>query len=147
MPGGAAEPRATLAAMPYPVSCRPAIAPFRRRLMGAPAVAAIAFGADAASFDCKSAANPMEQAICKSPELSALDERLARTYARAIHALSAEGAARASPCSRCRSSRPARDRRPRAPEAPAARSRPQRRGVHCTPERATTPALRRWLSS
>ena len=53
MPGGAAEPRATLAAMPYPVSCRPAIAPFRRRLMGALAVAAIASGADAASFDCK----------------------------------------------------------------------------------------------
>ncbi len=62
--------------------------------MGALAVAAIASCANAASFDCKSAATPMEQAICKSPVLSALDERMARTYARAMDALSAEGAAR-----------------------------------------------------
>lgn len=45
----------------------------------------------AASFDCGKAATPFEKAICGDPELSAADERLARTYATAIGGLS-EGA-------------------------------------------------------
>lgn len=49
--------------------------------------------AHAASFDCQAAKKPMERAICASPKLSALDERLAATYARALHALSPAGAA------------------------------------------------------
>lgn len=42
----------------------------------------------AASFDCSKAATPFEHAICDSPELSAADERLARTYETAIGGLS-----------------------------------------------------------
>ena len=50
-------------------------------------------GAHAASFDCKSAKTPTEKSICGSPKLSALDERLASEYERALHALSPAGAA------------------------------------------------------
>jgi uncharacterized protein len=49
--------------------------------------------AHAASFDCKAAKTPTERAICGSPKLSALDERLARDYERAVQALSPAGAA------------------------------------------------------
>ena len=52
-----------------------------------------AAGAHAASFDCKAAKTAAEKAICGSPRLSALDERLARDYDRAAHALSPAGAA------------------------------------------------------
>ena len=45
-------------------------------------------GAFAASFDCAKAHGPFEQAICTNPELSAADERLARTYETAIGGLS-----------------------------------------------------------
>lgn len=51
-----------------------------------------AAGAHAASFDCKMAKTPTEKAICGSPRLSALDEKLARDYERALHALSPAGA-------------------------------------------------------
>ncbi len=47
----------------------------------------------AASFDCKLAKGVTERAVCASPTLSVLDERVARSYARALHALSQEGAA------------------------------------------------------
>ena len=36
--------------------------------------------ATAASFDCSKAASPTEQAICRQPELSALDEQVAAAY-------------------------------------------------------------------
>ena len=62
------------------------------RLTAALLAAAVA-GAHAASFDCKAARSPTERAICGSPELSRLDERLAREYERASHALSPAGAA------------------------------------------------------
>ncbi len=52
----------------------------------------LAAGAHAASFDCKNAKTPTEKAICGSPKLSALDERLAADYERAMHALSPAGA-------------------------------------------------------
>ena len=44
--------------------------------------------AGAASFDCDKAATAFEHAICDNAELSALDERLARTYATAVGGLS-----------------------------------------------------------
>lgn len=44
--------------------------------------------AQAASFDCSKASTPFEHAICDSAELSALDERLAKTYATAAGGLS-----------------------------------------------------------
>ena len=50
-------------------------------------------GAHAASFDCKNARTPTEKAICASPKLSALDEKLAADYERALHALSPGGSA------------------------------------------------------
>src|ERR1700759_181400 len=56
-------------------------------------LASLALGAHAASFDCKAAKAPTEKAICGSPKLSALDEKLARDYERALHALSPAGAA------------------------------------------------------
>lgn len=52
-----------------------------------------AAGAHAASFDCKAARTSTEKAICGSPKLSALDEKLAAAYERATHALSPAGAA------------------------------------------------------
>lgn len=42
----------------------------------------------AASFDCSKAGTPFEHAICDNPELSAADDRLAKTYATAIGGLS-----------------------------------------------------------
>ncbi len=61
------------------------------RLLGAALVVATAHAA-AASFDCKLARSTTEHAICNSPALSALDERLARRYERVLQALSPEGA-------------------------------------------------------
>lgn len=52
-----------------------------------------ASGAHAASFDCKAAKSATEKAICGSPKLSALDDKLAAEYERAVHALSPDGAA------------------------------------------------------
>lgn len=56
--------------------------------------AAVVAGARAASFDCKTATTPPEKVICGSTKLSALDERLAQDYERALHSLSRAGAAR-----------------------------------------------------
>ena len=56
-------------------------------------VAAATGTAHAASFDCNAAKTPTEKAICGSPKLSALDERLAQDYERALHALGPAGAA------------------------------------------------------
>ena len=53
----------------------------------------LAAGAHAASFDCEAAKTPTEKTICGSPKLSALDEKLAQEYERALHALSPPGAA------------------------------------------------------
>ena len=64
----------------------------RRRLVAALAIAA-STGAHAASFDCNAAKSSAEKAICGSPKLSALDERLAKDYERAAQALSPAGAA------------------------------------------------------
>lgn len=61
---------------------------------GALLALAAAGAAHAASFDCKAAKSATEKAICGSPKLSALDEQLARDYARALHALSPAGAGR-----------------------------------------------------
>jgi uncharacterized protein len=66
--------------------------PLRSHVLAACAFVACA-SAHAASFDCKAAKSPTEKAICASPKLSALDERMARDYDRAVHALSAAGAA------------------------------------------------------
>ena len=66
---------------------------FVRRLASTALVAAASTGAHAASFDCKAAKSSTEKAICGSPKLSALDERLAQDYERALHALSPAGAA------------------------------------------------------
>jgi uncharacterized protein len=65
-----------------------------RRIAACLLAAFAAAGAHAASFDCKAAKTPTEKTICASPELSALDEKLAADYARALHALSPAGAAR-----------------------------------------------------
>ena len=68
--------------------------PSRARFAAAGMLACAAVGvAHAASFDCKAAKSPTERAICASPNLSALDEQLAREYDRASHALSPSGAA------------------------------------------------------
>jgi uncharacterized protein len=48
----------------------------------------------AASFSCAKASMPQEKAICASPELSQLDERLAAAYDALRKQLSSEGAAR-----------------------------------------------------
>lgn len=50
-------------------------------------------GARAASFDCRQAKAPMERAICSNAALSALDERMAQSYQRAMAALSPAGGA------------------------------------------------------
>lgn len=45
-------------------------------------------GANAASFDCEKASSKVEKLICKSDEISALDEKMASTYREALqHAL------------------------------------------------------------
>ena len=68
------------------------MSPVRRHALAAFVLAACT-GAQAASFDCKAAKSPTEKAICASPKLSALDERMAQDYERAVHALSPAGAA------------------------------------------------------
>ena len=66
----------------------------RRSATAALLAAAAVAGAHAASFDCRSARTPTEKAICGSPKLSTLDERLTQDYERALRALSPAGAAR-----------------------------------------------------
>jgi uncharacterized protein len=63
-----------------------------RRSATAALLFTLAAGAHAASFDCKAAKTAAEKAICGSPKLSALDEKLAQDYERALHALSPGGA-------------------------------------------------------
>jgi uncharacterized protein YecT (DUF1311 family) len=63
-----------------------------RRSAAAALLFTLAAGAHAASFDCKAARTSTEKAICASPKLSALDEKLAADYERALHALSPAGA-------------------------------------------------------
>jgi len=46
-------------------------------------------GAEAPSFDCRTAGTPVEKAICRSASLSGLDAEMARAYGRAMKALSA----------------------------------------------------------
>ncbi|HEX9447778.1 MAG TPA: lysozyme inhibitor LprI family protein, partial [Dongiaceae bacterium] len=55
-------------------------------LMAMPGIPALA-----ASFDCKSAGQPLEKIICGDPDLSKLDEDLAASYGKAKAALSSEG--------------------------------------------------------
>jgi uncharacterized protein len=86
--------RATLVRMHDTERPRPTIPLVRRAGTALLLGAAAAAGARAASFDCKAAKTPTEKVICGSPELSALDERLAQDYKRALHALSPAGAAR-----------------------------------------------------
>lgn len=80
------DPHATLVRM----HSRPS---FPRSVIAVVCMAA-AGGAHAASFDCQAAKTATEKAICGSPKLSALDEKLAAEYSRAVHALSAAGATR-----------------------------------------------------
>jgi len=47
--------------------------------------------ATAASFDCKKAASWVEKTVCSNPELSKLDEELAKAYHDALASLSPEG--------------------------------------------------------
>ncbi|MCW2573721.1 MAG: hypothetical protein JWO88_3779, partial [Frankiales bacterium] len=48
--------------------------------------------AAAQSFDCSKARPPIETAICASPRLGDLDQRLAAVYGRATAALASDGA-------------------------------------------------------
>ena len=83
--------RATLVRMHDTERHRPAIPLVRRACL---ALLFATAGAHAASFDCKAAKTSTEKTICGSPKLSALDEKLARDYERALHALGPAGAAR-----------------------------------------------------
>jgi uncharacterized protein len=47
--------------------------------------------ANAASFDCKKAASKMEKTVCSNPELSKLDDAMAKAYHDALASLSPEG--------------------------------------------------------
>jgi uncharacterized protein len=47
--------------------------------------------ATAASFDCKKAASWVEKTVCSNPELSKLDEQMAKAYHDALASLSPEG--------------------------------------------------------
>lgn len=47
--------------------------------------------ANAASFDCKKASTWLEKTVCSNPELSKLDDQLAKAYADALKSLSLEG--------------------------------------------------------
>ena len=47
--------------------------------------------ATAASFDCKKAASWLEKNVCSNPELSKLDEQMAKAYSDALKSLSPEG--------------------------------------------------------
>jgi len=60
------------------------------------AAAALTFSVapvQAASFDCAKASSPVERAICANPDLSHVDEVLARAYATALGGLTDEGKA------------------------------------------------------
>jgi uncharacterized protein len=56
------------------------------------AVAGWGLTAQAASFDCSKAATPREKAVCASPALGAVDEKLAATYKAALAEQSTEAA-------------------------------------------------------
>jgi len=47
--------------------------------------------ATAASFDCNKATTWLEKTVCSNPELSKLDEELAKAYHDALASLSPEG--------------------------------------------------------
>jgi uncharacterized protein YecT (DUF1311 family) len=47
--------------------------------------------ATAASFDCKKAATWLEKTVCSNPELSKLDDEMAKAYSNALKSLSPEG--------------------------------------------------------
>src|SRR5208337_1331573 len=47
--------------------------------------------ANAASFDCKKAASWVEKTVCSNPQLSKLDEQMAKAYHDALASLSPEG--------------------------------------------------------
>ncbi len=47
--------------------------------------------ANAASFDCKKASTWLEKTVCSNPELSKLDEEMAKAYSDALASLSPEG--------------------------------------------------------
>src|SRR5208337_5111845 len=47
--------------------------------------------ANAASFDCKKAATWVEKTVCSNPELSKLDDEMAKAYHDALASLSPEG--------------------------------------------------------
>ena len=49
------------------------------------------FQATAASFDCKKASTWLEKTICANPELSKLDEQMAKAYSDALKILPPEG--------------------------------------------------------
>lgn len=58
-----------------------------RFLLPAALLALSALPAAAASFDCAKAATPFEHAICDDPDLSAADDRLAKSFATAMGGL------------------------------------------------------------
>lgn len=61
-----------------------------RILFAASLLVLAALPAAAASFDCAAASTPFEHAICDIPELSAADERLAKSFATATGGLTKE---------------------------------------------------------
>lgn len=63
---------------------------FLPRLIPAILLALAAMPAAAASFDCAAASTPFEHAICDIPELSAADDRLAKSFATATGGLTKE---------------------------------------------------------
>jgi uncharacterized protein len=69
----------------------------RRLCWGKMFIAVVLFGgllstqAVAASFDCKKAASWVEKTVCANPELSKLDDEMAKAYSNALANLSPEG--------------------------------------------------------
>ncbi|KRA55371.1 DUF3298 domain-containing protein [Devosia sp. Root635] len=61
-----------------------------RILIPAALLALLSMPAAAASFDCAKASTPFEHAICDMPELSAADDRLAKSFATATGGLTKE---------------------------------------------------------
>jgi uncharacterized protein YecT (DUF1311 family) len=61
-----------------------------RILLAASLLASVAPPAAAASFDCAAASTPFEHAVCDIPELSAADDRLAKSFATATGGLNKE---------------------------------------------------------
>jgi uncharacterized protein len=67
----------------------------RRIFFLAACLSGLAFGAQAASFDCAKAATAVENAICADPALSLADEQMAQAYSKAMAATLAPRALRA----------------------------------------------------